>query len=72
MPPSKMVADLAASKEVVKTDETPATPPATANSTAQTPVAPAEKQATFTAPAEPAKKSTVTQDDRYAIPAAQE
>jgi hypothetical protein len=38
------------------------------DSTAQTPVAPDEKQATFTAPAEPTKKPADT-DDRYAIPA---
>jgi hypothetical protein len=72
-PPSKMVADLAASQEAVKSDETPpaapTTPPAATDSTAQSPVAPAEKLATFTAPAEPAKKPA-DKDDRYAIPAA--
>jgi hypothetical protein len=68
-PPSKMIADLAASEKVVKSDETaPTAPVATADSTAQTPLAPAEKQATFTAPAEPTKK-TADNDDRYAIPA---
>jgi hypothetical protein len=72
MPP-KMVADLAASEKVAKSEETKpvelVAPPAPADSTAQAPVAPAEKQATFTAPSEPAKKSTET-DDRYATPAA--
>ncbi len=53
--PSKMVADLAASEKVV--DKAPPTP-----------VVPAEKQATFTAPAEPAKKASDT-EDRYAAPA---
>ncbi len=73
--PSKMVDDLAASEKVVQPEPTtpaepePVAPPAPADSTAKTPVAPAEKQATFTTPAEPAAKSTDT-DDRYAIPTA--
>jgi hypothetical protein len=72
-PPSKMVADLAASEKAAKPESTepvePVAPPAAADSTVQTPLAPAEKQATFTAPAEGAKKSTDS-DNRYAIPAA--
>jgi hypothetical protein len=72
VPRSEMIGDLAASEKVVKPEQAAppaaATPPAAADSTAQTPVAPAEKLATFTAPAEPAKKSADS-DDRYAIPA---
>jgi hypothetical protein len=63
-----MATDLAASEKAAKSEETKPVEPV-ADSTAQAPVAPAEKQATFTAPSEPAKKSTDT-DDRYATPAA--
>jgi hypothetical protein len=67
---SKMVADLAASEKVVKPEPTPpATPAVPPDATAQTPVAPAEKQATYTAPPEPAKRSA-DKDDRYATPTA--
>jgi hypothetical protein len=73
VPPSKMVADLAASEKVAKPETTtqtePVVPPAATESTTQAPVASPEKQATFNAPAESTKKSTET-DDRYAIPAA--
>ena len=77
LPPSKMAADLAASENVAKSESTPSTepapvaPPTSEDSTAKTPVAPAEKQAAFTTPVEPAKKAADT-DDRYAIPAHQE
>jgi hypothetical protein len=68
-----MVADLAAADKPAEPEQTkpaePTPPVVPAENMAKAPAAPAEKQATFTAPPEPAKKTADT-DDRYAIPAA--
>lgn len=72
VPPAKMLADLGASEKdsTAKSEQPPApVEPAPPVAKSEKPAPPAEKQATFTAPAEPAKKPADT-DDRYAIPAA--